>query len=170
MIAPATPLIMTHFHSSSTTIGAFITSVYLLGYTFGPLVIAPLSELYGRTIVYNVCNFIFFIFNVACALSNNLAALIIFRLLAGIGASCPVTIGAGSIADMVSHKRRGLAMAGWLLGPLFGPTLGPLIGAYLSQAKGWRWVFWLLSIVVSTVCAAVAAVPINDHNSPALFS
>ena len=96
------------------------------GYVCGPLVIAPLSELYGRNIMYNVCNFIFLIFTIACALANNLAALIIFRLLAGTAASCALTVGAGTIADVVSAEKRGLAMVGWIMGPLVGPTTGPI--------------------------------------------
>lgn len=117
---------MATFHSTNETLGAFVTSVYLLGYSFGPLVIAPLSELYGRAVVYNVCNTLFLIFSIACALANSLGALIAFRLLAGIAASCPITLGAGTIADMVPLEKRGLAMASWILGPLLGPTCGPL--------------------------------------------
>lgn len=126
MISPATASVLSEFNSTSSTLGAFITSVYLLGYSFGPLVIAPCSEQYGRVIVYNFCNFIFFIFNIACALAPNLSALIVFRMFAGIAASCPITLGAGTIADMVPIEKRGLAMASWILGPLVGPTFGPL--------------------------------------------
>ncbi len=159
---------MQDFHSTSSTLASFITSSYLLGYAFGPLVIAPLSEIYGRLPVYHTCNMLFLIFNIACAVAPNLAALIVFRMFAGIAGSCPVTIGAGSIADMVPHEKRGLAMASWLLGPLLGPSLGPLgtfasdysaladlltgvctvAGGYLTMAKGWRWNFWVLSIAV----------------------
>jgi MFS family permease len=119
---------MKTFNSNNETLGAFVTSVYLLGYSFGPLLIAPLSEIYGRAIVYNVCNTIFLIFSIACAVANSLNALIVFRLFAGIAASCPITIGAGSIADMVPLERRGLAMMFWIMGPLIGPTFGPLGG------------------------------------------
>ena len=126
MISPATADVMASFHSTNETLGVFVTSVYILGYSFGPLVIAPLSELYGRAIVYNVCNFILLIFTVACALAKNLDSLIVFRLFASIATSCPLTLGAGTIADMISRDKRGLAMALWVLGPLVGPTIGPL--------------------------------------------
>jgi MFS family permease len=126
MISPATAEVMRAFNTTNGTIGAFVTSVYLLGYAFGPLVIAPLSELYGRMIVYNVCNVLFLIFTIACAAAPNLGGLIAFRLLAGTASSCPVTLGAGSIADIVPHERRGAAMALWIMGPLIGPTVGPL--------------------------------------------
>ena len=108
-----------------------MTSVYILGYAFGPLFIAPLSEIYGRAIIYNVCNFIFFIFVIACALANNLSALIVFRLLAGIAASCPITLGAGTIADIMPVEKRGKAMASYIMGPLIGPTVGPLSRPFL---------------------------------------
>lgn len=138
---------MKDFGSTSTTLGAFVTTVYILGFVCGPLVIAPLSELYGRSIVYQICAILFFIFNIACAVANNLGALIAFRLLTGIVGSCPITIGAGSIADMISREKRGGAMAAYALGPLLGPCIGPIAGAYLTIAKGWRWNFWLLTIV-----------------------
>jgi MFS family permease len=126
---------MKAFHSTNENLGAFITSVYLIGYCFGPLVIAPLSELYGRSIVYNVSNTFFLIWSVACAVANNESALIVFRLFSGIAASCPVTLGAGSIADMVPLERRGLAMAAWIMGPLLGPVFGPLGGHCIKLVR-----------------------------------
>jgi MFS family permease len=118
--------IMSTFGITNTTVEAFITSVYLLGYVFGPLLLAPLSEIYGRTIIYHICNFGFLIWTIACALSNNIVSLIIFRFLAGLAGSAPMTIGAGSIADMVPLHKRGLAMMGWIMGPVLGPAFGPL--------------------------------------------
>ncbi|KAI4209151.1 MAG: hypothetical protein LQ351_007903 [Letrouitia transgressa] len=154
IISPAAPEVMETFHSTNENLGAFVTSVYILGYAFGPLVIAPLSELYGRLVVYNVCNFIFLVFSIACAVANNLSALIVFRLLAGIAASCPITLGSGTIADIMPLEQRGKAMASYIMGPLVGPTFGPLIGGYLAQAKGWRWIFWLISILAGAVFVA----------------
>lgn len=130
---------MATFHSTNGTLAAFVTSVYILGYAFGPLVFAPLSELYGRAMIYSICNFIFLIFTIACGLANNLSALIAFRFFAGIAASCPIALGAGTIADTVPLEKRGKAMASLIMGPLLGPTIGPL-GAYflskLSEATG----------------------------------
>jgi MFS family permease len=40
-------------------------------------------------------------------------------------------------------------MGSMILGPLFGPAVGPVAGGYLAQAKGWRWTFWLVTIIVS---------------------
>ncbi|KAF2714752.1 MFS general substrate transporter [Pleomassaria siparia CBS 279.74] len=156
MISPSTASVMAEFNSTNETLGAFITSVYLIGYSFGPLVIAPCSEQWGRAIVYNICNFMFLIFNIACAVAPDLNSLIVFRMFAGIAASCPLTLGSGSIADMIPLEKRGLAMASYIMGPLLGPTFGPLAGGYLAVAKGWRWIFWLISIIGGVVLIGTA--------------
>lgn len=151
MFAPGVPEVMTEFHSSSTTLAGFVVSVYVLGYAFGPLIIAPLSELYGRLVVYHVSNVLFVVLTVACAVATNLNMLIGFRFLQGTFGSTPLTIGGGTIADMIVQEKRGGVMAIWALGPLMGPVIGPVAGGYLSQGKGWRWVFWVIAMAVSTL-------------------
>jgi multidrug resistance protein len=148
IFAPAVPDVMKDFGSDSETLATFVVSVYLLGFALGPLFLAPLSEIYGRYWVYTINNLLFTIFAIACALSKNLNQLIAFRFLNGIAGVAPLTIGAGSIADMIPVEGRGKAMAIWAMGPLIGPVVGPLGGGFLTQAKGWRWVFWLLAILV----------------------
>lgn len=149
MFAPGVPEVLRDFQSTNSQLGSFVVSVYILGYAFGPLIIAPLSELYGRLIIYHTCDALFVIFTIACALSTNMNMLIGFRLVAGIFGSCPLTIGGGTIADMIRQEKRGGAIAIWALGPLLGPVIGPVAGGFVSQSLGWRWVFWILAIVVS---------------------
>ncbi|KAL1969097.1 hypothetical protein VTN77DRAFT_351 [Rasamsonia byssochlamydoides] len=43
MFAPGVPQAMKEFHSTSTVLGTFVISVYVLGQAFGPLFTAPLS-------------------------------------------------------------------------------------------------------------------------------
>lgn len=149
MFAPGVPDVMREFDSTNEQLASFVVSVYVLGYAFGPIILAPLSELYGRLWIYNVSNLGFIIFTVACAVSSNLNMLIAFRFLEGTFGSCPLTIGGGTIADMVVQEKRGGVMAIWALGPLMGPVVGPVAGGYLTQAAGWRWVFWVIAIAVS---------------------
>ena len=148
MFAPGVPEVMSEFDSTNIELASFVVSIYVLGYAFGPLLIAPLSELYGRLVIYHSCNVLFVIFTVACALATNLNMLIGFRFLEGTFGSAPLTIGGGTIADMIIQQKRGAVMSVWAMGPLMGPVIGPVIGGYLSEAKGWRWVFWLIAIVV----------------------
>ena len=129
--------------------GAFAVSVYILGFAVGPLFLSPLSEVYGRLKLYHLCGCLFVVFSVACALSTSLPMLTGFRFLAGCVGSCPVTNGSGSVSDMMIPGRRGTAMAFYAFGGMIGPAVGPVAGAFLTQGLGWRWVFWLVAILVS---------------------
>ena len=55
--------------------------------------------------------------------------------------------GGGTIADLVVQEKRGSVIAIYALGPLLGPVIGPVAGGYLVAARGWRWVFWVLTII-----------------------
>ncbi|KAF1971369.1 MFS general substrate transporter [Bimuria novae-zelandiae CBS 107.79] len=144
--APGVPQVMETFGVSSNVLAGLVVSIYILGFAIGPLIIAPMSEMYGRLIVYNVCNAFFVVFTVACAVSNSMGMLIAFRVLAGTAGAAPLTIGGGTIADIFPREQRAGAMAIWSLGPLLGPVLGPVAGGFLVEAKGWRWVFWIIAI------------------------
>jgi MFS family permease len=147
LFAPAVPQVMNDFHSTNLELASFVVSVYLLGYTFGPLLIAPLSELYGRRPVYNTCNSLYVVFSVACALSPSLGSLVVFRFFAGATGSAPLAIGAGSLADMIRLENRGTAMAVWALGVLLGPVIGP-VGKQFILFK-LRFVFLLTQLLYS---------------------
>ncbi|TLD26513.1 hypothetical protein PspLS_05227 [Pyricularia sp. CBS 133598] len=155
--APGVPDMMKEFGVTNTELGSLVVSIYVLGYAFGPLIIAPLSEIYGRSIVYHVCNFGFIVFVIACAVAPSMDSLIVFRFITGLFGSCPLTNGGGSIADMIVQEKRGVAMSIYTLGPLLGPVIGPVAGGFLSGAKGWRWCFWIVAIAggFTSICMLV---------------
>ncbi|RMZ84708.1 hypothetical protein DV737_g904, partial [Chaetothyriales sp. CBS 132003] len=107
ILAPSVSQLMEEFNSSNLDLASFVVSVWLLGYAFGPLVIAPMSELYGRLWVYHVNTFLFVVFCAACALSTSLSMEIVFRFLAGFAGVAPMTIGSGTIADLFKQEERG---------------------------------------------------------------
>ncbi|KAH6648263.1 major facilitator superfamily domain-containing protein [Truncatella angustata] len=147
MFAPGIRSIMVEFRSTSSITATFLVSIYVLGFAFGPLLAAPLSEIYGRRPLYIWGNVLFAIFTMCTALSNSIGMLLAFRFLMGLAGSVPITIGSGSIADMMPVEMRGRALSVWALGPLLGPCIGPVAGGYLIRAAGWRWVYWLILIL-----------------------
>ncbi|EAU33865.1 conserved hypothetical protein [Aspergillus terreus NIH2624] len=151
MFAPGVGDVMRDFHSTDQMLASFVVSVFVLGYMVGPFIIAPLSELYGRVPLYHACNVLFLIFTIACAVAQTLPQLIVFRLLAGIAGVCPLTIGSGTVADMVPKEKRAGIMAIWALGPIMGPVIGPVCGGFLAENEGWRWVFWVIAIATAVM-------------------
>lgn len=129
---------------------------------------APLSEIYGRTIIYHGCNLGFVAFLIGCAKAPSLDSLIVFRFFCGVFGACPLANGGGTIADMVEPQQRAGAMALFTIGPLLGPIIGPIAGGFLSSAKGWRWIFWLIAIVGGFL-AAVMLVFLPETYAPVIL-
>jgi len=153
MFAPGETDVLAEFHSSDETLGSFLVSIFILGYVVGPLFIAPLSEIYGRLPVYRICNTVFLVFNIACAVTQTLPQLFVFRFLAGVAGSCPITLGSATVSDMIEKERRAGIMAIWAMGPIMGPIVGPLAGSFVCARLGWRWVFWIITIAVCLLFA-----------------
>ncbi|KAL2061645.1 hypothetical protein VTL71DRAFT_7022 [Oculimacula yallundae] len=155
MFAPAVSFMNVEFHNKSIVLTSLTVSIYVLGYAIGPLILAPLCEIYGRRYVLTGANAFFCVWQIGCALAPDLPSLIIFRLLAGIGGSGCLTIGGGVIADLFPPDQRGFATAIYSMGPLFGPVVGPVCGGFIGQRIGWRWVFWILFIAGTLVTVGI---------------
>lgn len=131
----------------ATVIGATTGFVICLG--IGPLVLAPFSETFGRRRLYLVCFTIFTLLNIPTALAPNIETLLAIRTLSGFFGSVGIANGGGTISDMFIPSQRAGVFGWYLLGPLLGPTIGPLLGGVTVQRLGWRWIFWLLTIICS---------------------
>ena len=77
----------------------------------GPLLWGPLSESFGRRPIFIIAFLGYIGFQVGCALSKNVASILIFRFLGGTFASCPLTNAGALLADIWDADRRGIAMA-----------------------------------------------------------
>lgn len=156
MFAPGAEQLAKEFHIANSTVASMTVSLYVLGFAIGPLILAPLSELYGRLVIYHGCNSIYFAFTLGCALSTNTAMFLVFRFLCGCAAAGPMSIGGGSIADIYPQEQRGKAMALFSMGPLLGPvsSLPSSIGisAYNPSCR-----FWdpLLAVLYPNILAGV---------------
>ncbi|KFX94318.1 hypothetical protein O988_06381 [Pseudogymnoascus sp. VKM F-3808] len=151
MMAPGVQLVMEDFNTTSPTFATFVVSIFVLGFACGPLLLAPLSELYGRVIIYNTTNVLFLGFTIICAVSQNTSMLLAFRFLSGFAGVATITIGSGTIADIMPREKRGKAVSIWSVGPILGPMIGPIIGGNVAEAAGWRWMFWAISIAIGVV-------------------
>lgn len=144
--APVAPQIMAEFDEESGSYLTLLVSIWELGEIVGPLIVAPLSELYGRRYIYHAGTILFIIFSAACALSTDIQSLVAFRFFNGM-AVVSVVLNPSIVGDLFRVEQRGSAMAMVGLAPMLGPVVGPIIGGYLGAALGWRWCFWLITIL-----------------------
>lgn len=109
---------------------------------------APLSEMYGRTILYNLTNVAFVYFTALASVASQLPVLVMLRFFQGCAASVPVVIGGGTVSDLYAPETRGLAMSIYFLSGMLGPPLGPIAGGFISQYLSWRWIFGISASIV----------------------
>ncbi|KAK1244783.1 hypothetical protein MKX08_004412 [Trichoderma sp. CBMAI-0020] len=154
MVAPGLPQISRDLHITEEIESALVLSIFVAAYALGPLMWGPLSELYGRTIILQVSNLWFLLFNLGCGLARSEAQMFVFRFLAGIGGSAPLAIGGGVLGDLFDAEQRGKAMSIYSLMPLLGPALGPIAGGWVTDRTTWRWVFYSTTIACGVIQAA----------------
>ncbi|RDL37995.1 MFS multidrug transporter-like protein [Venustampulla echinocandica] len=128
----------------SLEVAGLVVTLFLLGYCFGPLFWAPLSEYYGRRWIFYISFPLYLVFNFLCAFAKNFPALLIGRFLTGTFASSPLSNSAGVLADIWGPVERGNAMAAFSVMTFVGPALGPVISGFLELKEDWRWNFYVL--------------------------
>ncbi|KAK7416001.1 hypothetical protein QQZ08_012154 [Neonectria magnoliae] len=126
-------------------------SLFVLGFAVGPVLWAPLSELYGRQKIFFGTYMALTAFNAGAAGAPTIAALIISRFFAGSFGASPLTNAGGVIADMFDGPERGVATSIFAMAPFMGPAIGPIVGGFLSEAKGWRWLHGVMAIFTGVV-------------------
>ncbi|KAI1855569.1 hypothetical protein JX266_000434 [Neoarthrinium moseri] len=152
IMAPALPLIASEL-SMTTVESVMALSIYILATAFGPLVIGPLSEIYGRERVLHASNIWFLVWNIACGFTNTKELLIASRFLSGFGASSIYALAGGVLGDVWRPEERGRSLSIYLLIPLLGAAVGPIIGGFMAARTTWRWMFWSTSIFQAVMIA-----------------
>ncbi|KAL2752161.1 hypothetical protein ACRALDRAFT_1037253 [Sodiomyces alcalophilus JCM 7366] len=148
------PGVMEEFGTSTsyTTLGL---TTYLIGLATGCLVVAPMSELFGRQRVYLVCTSVFMVMIVPCGLSNSIQGILVARFIGAVFGASLVSNGPGSVFDLTDDHNRAFYMSMWSMAPMNGPATGPIIGGFVFQHLGWRWCNWIVLIVTGVFLLAM---------------
>ena len=146
MFNPGIPIIAKDLDTSESAVMGSTTG-FLIFLGIGPLILAPLSETFGRRKLYLICFSVFTVLQIPTAFCPNIESLIAFRSLAGFFGSIGIANGGGTLSDMFENKERAGVYGYYLMGPLLGPALGPLFGGLVNEFLNWRWIFGVLTIV-----------------------
>lgn len=111
---------MSTFGFTNKTIAVLGITTYLFGMAAGSVVLAPLSEMYGRRPIYIIALFMFVVFCVPCAVAKNIETILIVRFFGAVCGSAMVSNAPGTVSDIVSDEYRALAFSIWSIGPMNG--------------------------------------------------
>lgn len=121
-------------------------AAFLLGFTLGPLITGPISDAVGRRPVILAGLFGFGVFSLACASSENVDYLIVFRFCQAFAGSASLVAGRALLADV--YRGDVLAQKNSLISMFLAlaPMLAPVIGGWLAETWDWRMIFWVMSL------------------------
>ncbi|KAJ5820347.1 hypothetical protein N7474_005938 [Penicillium riverlandense] len=135
-------------YNVSTQKVAFTTGLYMLGLGLGSVIMSPTAILFGKRPIYLLGATLFIISALWCAASPNYPSLVIARIFQGIAVSPIECLPSATIAEIYFLHERAYRVGIYTLLLLGGKNLIPLVSAAIIESLGWRWVFWIVAIVV----------------------
>ncbi|KIY46149.1 MFS general substrate transporter [Fistulina hepatica ATCC 64428] len=121
-------------------------SLYVEGLGWGPLLVGPLSEVYGRNNIYRVSYFLFLVLTFPVVFAPNIACYLVFRFITGFCSSAFLSVAGGSVSDLFANEHVATPMAVYSMSPFLGPVIGPLISGFINQNLNWRWTYRILIV------------------------
>jgi EmrB/QacA subfamily drug resistance transporter len=158
IVAPALPTIVGDLGGLQHL--AWVTTGYILATTVATPIWGKLGDLYGRRITFVAAVALFLVGSALCGMAQNMAELVGFRAIQGLGAGGLIVGVLSIVGEMIPPRDRskyqGVMMAVMPVA-LIG---GPLIGGFITDHLSWRWAFYvnlplgLLTLVVSWITLA----------------
>lgn len=142
---PAMPSMIVIFQTSQTLINMTL-SLFFLFLGIGTLVCGPLSDKYGRKPVLLLGNLLYIISSFACAVSENINLLILFRIFQAIGAGACVAVTMAIVKDCFYGKLRDKILALIQTVSVLAPIVAPVLGAFVLKYTTWNMLFVILAI------------------------
>jgi len=119
----------------------------LTSYLVSSAVILPisgwLSDRIGRKRFYMTCVVMFTACSLLCGLAPTLPALILARILQGLGGGGLAPSEQAILADTFPIEKRGQAFALYGMAVVVAPAIGPTLGGWLTDNYNWHWIFFI---------------------------
>jgi EmrB/QacA subfamily drug resistance transporter len=146
---------------------SWVITGYLLASTVSTPLWGKLGDLYGRKPLFQASIVLFLDGSALCGISQNMAELILFRTVQGLGAGGLLVLTQTIIADVVPPRQLGRYQG--LFGAVFGVSSvgGPLLGGFFVDTLSWRWIFYVnLPLGAAALLVMTLALPAVSEQRP----
>ncbi|WWC92114.1 uncharacterized protein L201_007068 [Kwoniella dendrophila CBS 6074] len=144
----------------------YTVAVFIVIIGIAPVFWSPYAGFYGRRPIYLASMPIMVIATIGVSLCKNVAGLTAARIIQGIGSSCFLSVGAGSVGDIYRPTERSRGMAAFYGVTLIGPGISPAIaGIFTEYTKpGWRTTqYFLIGIASLSIFLCYFFLPETSH-------
>lgn len=165
ILLPSLPSIAVAVGVTSAQVTSAIT-IFLAMFAVGQLVVGPLSDRFGRRIPVMIGFAVFFAGSIWCALANDLAALLIGRVVQA-GGACATSVLSRAIArDLFQGEKLARVLTFVMVAMAAAPGFSPLVGGALDHFFGWRSAFVFVGIFAVVAALAFLAAFGETHHAP----
>lgn len=153
---PAMPEMVRAFGTTEAAIKLSL-SFYFGGFAIAQLLAGPTSDAFGRRKATLSFMTIYLVGALISVFATSVDALLIGRLIQGVGASVGVTVARAIVRDLFtgSEAARIMNLVGIMVA--IGPAMGPTIGGLTLAAFGWESVFILMVLFGAGIIGSVFA-------------
>lgn len=165
IVSVAQRTFISHFGSTQAVVAWTIT-----GYTLALGTVIPLAgwaaDRVGTKRLFLGSILAFTSGSLLCAMAPNINALIVFRVLEGLGGGMLLPLKYTILTREAGPRRLGRLMAVLGVPTLLGPVGGPILGGWLIGAFDWQWIF-LINVPIGVIVFVFAAIVFpKDRPSP----
>jgi len=125
-----------------------------------------LTQRLGRKTFFLICLALFTASSVLCAYASSLNALLLFRIVQGLGGGGMVPVAQSILADAFPPEKRGQGFALFGVAVVVAPVVGPTLGGWLADNLSWRWAF-MINGPVGLITMALIALVLHEPEAAA---
>jgi len=154
MFLPALDEMVVYFSTDEATFSMMLY-MFMLFLAIGMLFLGPLSDKYGRRNVLIVSLAVYIVSSIMCSLVDDIAMMIVMRVIQSLGAGGAMTIAMALIRDCFDGNSRSRVLSIVAVIGVLGPVLAPILGQALIWTLDWKATFWVPAAVAG-ICLVIS--------------